>query len=82
MIDASRTPRPAWQRYATIAALAALILVALLFISKKVLHHSSQSDSTPPPPAATSPVKSIKPPITHSAVPGGVPISSRDPFQG
>jgi len=81
MIDASRSPRPAWQRIATMVALAVLILLAVLFISKKVLHHGSESNSTPPPPAATSPAKSIKAP-THSAVPGGVPISSRDPFQG
>jgi hypothetical protein len=82
MIDASRAPRPAWQRYATIAALAVLILLALLFVSKKVLHHSSQSNSAPPPPAATSPIKSTKPAVSHGAIPGGVPISNRNPFQG
>jgi hypothetical protein len=82
MIDASRSPRAAWQRYATIVALAVLILLAVLFISKKVLHHGSQSNSAPPPPAVTSPVKSIKAAAPHNAVPGGVPISNRNPFQG
>jgi hypothetical protein len=82
MIDASRSPRPAWQRIATIAALAVLILLALLFISKKVLHHNSSGSSNINIPAASAPaVPSVKKaPVT--TVPGGVPVSSRNPFQG
>jgi ABC-type oligopeptide transport system substrate-binding subunit len=67
---------------ATIVALAVLILVAFLLISKKALHHSSQSKSAPTPPAATSPVKTVKPAATAGGVPGGVPVSNRNPFQG
>jgi hypothetical protein len=89
MIDASSSPRPAWQRYATIAALAVLLLVALFVIWKKELHHQSSGSANVNTPAASAPaalpVGKAPRSVTRAPatpVPGGVPVSSRNPFQG
>jgi hypothetical protein len=85
MIDASLSPRPAWQRYATMAGIAVLILLALIVVWKKELHHQSSGSATAHTPVAAAPaappLKSVKKAPT-TIVPGGVPVSSRNPFQG
>jgi hypothetical protein len=83
MIDASRSPRPAWKRYATFVALAALIVVAAFVIWNKELHHTASSATPPRSPvvAAPAPTAKVVTP-TPTTVPGGLPISSRDLFSG
>lgn len=86
MIDASRSPRPAWQRYATFVAIAALLVVAVFVIWTKELHHSSPA-AAPQTPALTVPAHTAVQTAGHTpkpatTVPGGLPISSRNPFQG
>jgi hypothetical protein len=89
MIDASRSPRPAWKRYGIFLLLVALIAVAAFVIWKKELHHSSPA-AAPPTPARTVPahtaahtaVRTAKPAAPATTVPGGLPISSRNPFKG
>ncbi len=82
MIDASRSPRPAWKRFTTMAVLAGLILVALVMVWKKELHHSGPGGAASTPPAATSTVPRARPASKPGAAPGGVPVSNRSPFQG
>jgi len=88
MIDASRSPRPAWKRYGTIVLLAALIAVAVLVVWTKELHHGSASTASAGAPAvatakpgATPTSRPVAPtPRTTAPIPGGLPVSSRDPF--
>jgi hypothetical protein len=90
MIDASRSPRPAWKRYGTFLLLVAVIAVAAVVIWKKELHHNSPA-SAPQVPAAVVPAhpaahtakaaKPAKPASPTTTVPGGLPISTRNPFK-
>jgi hypothetical protein len=80
MIDATKSPIPAWKRYATIGLLATVIAVAGYFVWTKELH--------PHAPRTSSPAVSV--PQTKTArsgsVTGSVPtastlsISPQDPF--
>jgi hypothetical protein len=77
------SPVPAWKRYATMALIAVLAIVAAYVLYTKELHHSaSSSTGTTPPATAPAPVS---PTPTHTTapttIPGGLPISSRNPFQ-
>ena len=86
MIDATKAPTPAWKRYGIMALLAVLIVVAAFMVWKKELHHSGSGSASPPaaavvnPLTPTAPAKAASRPTT--TVPGGLPISSRDPFGG
>ncbi len=83
MIDASKSPVPAWKRYLTIALLAVLVLAAAYVIYTKEIHHSSPSPASPAP-AASQAQPAPRPTQTKTApttIPGGIPISSRNPFQ-
>lgn len=84
MIDATKSPMPTWKRYGTIVLLGVLILVAGYVLWTKELHHSSAATTTPPPAAhpITSASKSQAKTSTSTTIPGGIPISSRNPFQG
>ena len=81
MIDSTKSPMPTWRRYAMVAALAILIAVAAYVVWVKELHHSSSPASSPAPVATVParPAKAKSAPHTTS-VPGGIPISSRNPF--
>ncbi len=85
-IDATKSPTPVWQRR-TIAVLLAVLLAAVGYLVwTKELHHSAPAAAPAPAsaPAAsrTTPApRSANPPsIPTTTVPGGIPVSSRDPF--
>lgn len=84
MIDATKGPVPAWKKYGTIALLAVLVVAMAYVLWVKELKHHSPVASNSAPPAATAKVGHATtakkaPPTT---VPGGLPISSRNPFGG
>ena len=88
MIDSSKSPVPTWKRYLTMAVLAALVIVAGYVIYTKELKGSSGSSNASPP-AATVPAASGNAPsgggsnpstASPTTVPGGVAVSSRNPF--
>lgn len=88
MIDASKSPVPAWKRYATMALLVALVLVAGYVIYVKELHKGSPTSKPAPAPAPASAPARATPAGTPAAsqtsattIPGGIPVSSRNPFQ-
>ena len=88
MIDATKSPMPTWKRYGLLVLIAALVVVAGAMIWTKELHHSlpvlskskpaasAPASSTPstPPTAASKPVA--------TTIPGGIPVSARNPFSG
>ena len=81
MIDSTKGPLPAWKRYGIPVLLVVLIVVAAVAIWSKELHHSSPSSaSTPTSPAitATHAAPHAKSPAT--TIPGGLPVSGRNPF--
>ncbi len=88
MIDATKSPVPAWKRYAIIVALAALLVVAGYVLWTKELHKSTSGSSGAPAaahailpvavPTANGSAVTIK--TAPTTVPGGIPVSSRDPF--
>jgi hypothetical protein len=79
--DATKSPTPAWQRTLIGVLLAVFIIAVGYFLWTHELHHSAKAS----PPAAVQPAPSqpshpgTTPPTT---IPGGIPISSRDPFAG
>lgn len=81
-IDATKSPTPVWQRR-TIAVLLAVLLAAVAYmVWTKDLHHATPA-SAPAPASAPSLTHSV--PVSRAAsptttVPGGIPVSSRDPF--
>lgn len=87
MIDATKSPLPTWKRYGLFILVAALLVVAAGAIWTKELHHSIPG-ITKSKPAASAPaqtpsstpqaVTSSKP--VSTSVPGGIPVSARDPF--
>jgi hypothetical protein len=90
MIDATKSPMPTWKRYGLFVLMAALVLVAGATIWTKELHHSIPGLSKSKP-AASAPTSSAPAPAAHStasatskpapaAIPGGIPVSSRNPF--
>jgi hypothetical protein len=91
MIDASKSPMPTWKRYGLLLLIAALVVVAGAMIWTKELHHSLPLISKSKP-AASAPATSTKstPPSTTApaskpvatTIPGGIPVSSRNPFAG
>jgi hypothetical protein len=89
MIDATKSPVPAWQRNAIIVVLAVLVVVAGYMLWTKELHKSTSGSSGAP--AAVHAILPTANPTTGNGsavtiktapttVPGGVPVSSRDPF--
>ncbi len=81
MIDSTKSPMPAWRRYASVVALTVLVFVAGFVIWTKELHHNTSATASVSPPAVakTAAPKSV-PSTTTTTVPGGLPISSRNPF--
>jgi hypothetical protein len=82
MIDASHSPQTTWKRVATIVGLAVLILLALLLVWKKELHHHSSGSAHVNTPAASARPSSSMKKAPAATIPGGIPVSSRNPFQG
>lgn len=86
MIDSTKSPMPLWRRYATIALLAVLILASGYMVWSKELHHSAANTSAPAPAAApvtratTKSPAPIQPAKVSTTIPGGIPISTRNPF--
>lgn len=84
MIDASKSPVPAWKRYATMALLAVLLLAAAYVVYTKELHKGSPTSRPAPATAPVNPPSSPAPAAGQTpatTIPGGIPISSRNPFQ-
>jgi hypothetical protein len=92
MIDATKSPLPTWKRYALLLLIAALVVAAGAMIWTKELHHSlplvSKSKPAASAPAASTkstgttktPAAPAKPVAT--TIPGGIPVSPRNPFAG
>lgn len=83
MIDSTKSPAPAWKRYGTIALLAVLVVAAAYTIWTKELHKGGASSAASPnPPIAAAPARTAVPrtSTTSTTVPGGIPLSSRNPF--
>lgn len=79
MIDSTKSPRPAWHRYMMTTLLTVMMIVAGYVIYTKELHHSpsaapAATPSTAPP---ANPAQAV---TTTTTVPGGIPISPRNPF--
>jgi hypothetical protein len=84
MIDSTKSPLPAWRRYATVVLLTVLIAVAGYVVWTKELHKGQSTAAAVKPPAAAKTLapKSVGAPSTTTTIPGGIPVSSRDPFAG
>jgi len=91
MIDATKGPVPAWQRYTIIVLLAVLLVVAGYVVWTKELHKSTPASSGAPaavhaivPTAnpATGNGSAVAAKTVPTTVPGGIPSSSRNPFAG
>jgi hypothetical protein len=81
MIDSTRAPRPAWQRYGVPVLLVIFIAVAAFMIWSKELHHSSSpAASTPTSPAITATHAAPRAKAPATTIPGGLPVSGRNPF--
>ena len=83
MIDASKSPMPAWRRYLTAVFLTVLIAAAGYVVWVKELHPSSPATSSPPAaaaPAAGAPTGQPEHATPSTTIPGGIPVSSRDLF--
>jgi hypothetical protein len=86
MIDATKSPLPTWKRYGLIVLVAALVVVAGAMIWTKELHHSlpgiskSKPAATQAAPPATTSTKTAQ--TVPTTIPGGIPVSSRNPFAG
>ena len=91
MIDATKSPLPTWKRYGLLLLIVALVVVAGAMIWTKELHHSLPGISKSKP-AASAPAPATKStPATAAAskskpvattIPGGIPVSARNPFAG
>ena len=84
MIDSTRSPIPSWRRYAMVVLLTVLIAVAGYVVWTKELHHGQGTAAATSPPVAAKTVvpKAVSPTSTATTIPGGLPISSNDPFNG
>lgn len=84
MIDPTKSPVPAWKRYAVIALLGVLLVVGGYMIYTKDIKKPSPGTSAPPAAAAAPGTPSGSPAPTHSAstpsTTPGLPLSSRNPF--
>jgi hypothetical protein len=79
--DATKSPTPAWQRTLILVLLAGFIIVVGYFLWTHELHHSAKA--SPPAAAQPAPAQPSHAGATPSTtIPGGIPISSRDPFAG
>jgi hypothetical protein len=86
MIDPTKSPTPTWQRYTVALLITVLIVVAGYVLWSKELHHKSTSASPPSTPATSTATGSSGVPAPKATaapsttIPGGIPISTRDPF--
>jgi len=86
MIDSTKSPTPAWQRYVMIGLMAVLIVVAGYMIYTKEIKKSSTSSSQSVPAVTATTVKSGTPAhpkvpaTTTTTIPGGIPVSPNSPF--
>jgi hypothetical protein len=62
--------------------LGALIVFAAFFIWTKELHHHSSGSASSTTPAASVPTAPSMKTAPATTVPGGIPVSNRNPFQG
>lgn len=81
MIDSTKSPMPAWRRYASVVALTVLVAIAGFVIWTKELHHNASATASVSPPAVAK-TATTKPAAatTTTTIPGGLPVSSRNPF--
>lgn len=80
MIDSTKSPVPAWKRFATLALVTLLVVVAGYMIWTKELKHKGLTHSSSQ--AGTSQVSPAPAPAKTSTTPTtvGLPLSSRNPF--
>jgi hypothetical protein len=81
-IDSTKTPSSPRQRYAVAILLTVLVVLAGYFVYMKDLrHHSTVSSPTSTPSVVQTVPKSKAPTVTTTTtIPGGVAISTRNPF--
>jgi hypothetical protein len=79
MIDSTKSPVPAWRKFLMVVVLGVLIVIAGYFLWTKELHKSSSNGPSSTPTTVTAPVK-VPPKAPTTTVPGGIPISNRNPF--
>ena len=85
MIDATKGPAPAWRRKGMLPLLSVLIVLTGYAIWAKEINKPSSSASSPPAVSATVatvPAAKAPPPTSATTIPGGIPLSSRNPFSG
>lgn len=80
MIDASKSPLPAWKRYVIASLLTVLIAVAGYVVWTKELHHTSTSASPTTSAVVTNPAPKHAPVAPSTTIPGGIAVSARNPF--
>jgi hypothetical protein len=82
-IDATKSPTPTWQRVLIGVLLAGVIVAVGYFLWTHELHHAKASSppANPPAVAQTAHAPASHPRATPvTTIPGGLPISSRNPF--
>lgn len=82
MIDSTKAPMSPTRRYVTTALLTLLILVAMYVLWTKELHHSNPSPASSTPAVTHPAARSATAPTPSTTIPGGIPISGRNPFGG
>jgi hypothetical protein len=80
MIDATKSPTPAWRKYLMIVVLGVLIVIAAYFVWTKELHKSSSNSPSSTPTTLVAPAKQTPPKAPTITIPGGIPVSNRNPF--
>jgi hypothetical protein len=58
-----------------------IVFAAFVIWTRELHHHSSGSANSSPPPATAPAAPSIRQ-APATTIPGGIPVSSRNPFQG
>jgi hypothetical protein len=81
--DATKSPTPAWQRTLIGLLLAAVIIAVGYFLWTHELHKKASPSGGSPAAVQPAPTQPSHPGATPpTTIPGGIPISSRDPFAG
>ncbi len=81
MIDPTRSPKPAWRRYLATCLLTVVVVAAGYFVYTKDLRHHSAT-ATPPAASTSTASTNATAEMPSTTVPGGPPVSGRNPFGG
>jgi hypothetical protein len=82
MLDPTKPVAPAWRKYLILAVMPILIGVCAYVIWSRELHHSKSAGPSSTPPVTSAPAQRLATNLTSppTTVPGGLPISARNPF--